>query len=200
MVLADICGNRTKCELEGALKEMLRQKPLDQIRVRELTELCGIRRQSFYYHFTDIYELFSWSIQQERTALCRRQEDCLTWQQALRDLLEHAERNRAYYQAVLKNQGRTGLRDLLQAAVSQLLEKTLAYYRKRCGAPPDEAEEQAQLACWETILLALLEGWLCGDLEQTPEEVIALMEKSVQQSAVGAAWQNLPHWGDRNKK
>lgn len=196
MVLADIYGNRTKCELESALKELLRHKPLDQIRVRELTELCGIRRQSFYYHFTDIYELFSWSIQQERTALCRRQEGCLTWQQALRDLLEHAERNRAYYQAVLKNRGRPGLRELFQAAVSQLLGKTLTYYQRRCGTPPDEAAEQAQFACWETILLALLEGWLCGDLEQAPEEVIALMEKVVQQSTVGAAWQNLPQWRD----
>lgn len=69
MVLADTYGNRTKYELKGALKEMLRQKPLDQIRVWERTELCGIRRQSFYYHFTDIYELFSWSVRQERTAL-----------------------------------------------------------------------------------------------------------------------------------
>lgn len=191
----DICGNRTKYELDGALKKLLRQKPLDQIRVRELTELCGIRRQSFYYHFTDVYALFSWSIQREREALCRRQDGCLTWQQALRDLLEHTAKDRAYYEAVLKNRGRAEFRQLFQGAVSQLLEKTLTYYQLRCGAPRDEAAEQAQLRCWETILLALLESWLCGDLDQTPEEVVALMERSVQQSTAGALWQSFPHWG-----
>lgn len=40
--------NRTKSQLELALRTLLREKPLSQIRVRELTEMCGIRRQSFY--------------------------------------------------------------------------------------------------------------------------------------------------------
>ena len=55
--------NRTKSQLDLALRTLLKEKSLDQIRVRELTELCGIRRQSFYYHFADVYELFSgrWS-------------------------------------------------------------------------------------------------------------------------------------------
>ena len=44
---ADAAENRTKQRLSRALKELLRKKPLDQIRVRELTELCGLRRQSF---------------------------------------------------------------------------------------------------------------------------------------------------------
>lgn len=75
--------NRTRKGLDAALRELLKQKPLDQIRVRELTELCGLRRQSFYYHFEDVYELFRWSIQRERELLLRRQEECLTWRQAL---------------------------------------------------------------------------------------------------------------------
>ena len=40
--------NRTRRELSAALRELLRQRPLDQLRVRELTERCGLRRQSFY--------------------------------------------------------------------------------------------------------------------------------------------------------
>ena len=63
---ADAAENRTKQRLSRALKELLRKKPLDQIRVRELTELCGLRRQSFYYHFKDVYDLFDWSVRQER--------------------------------------------------------------------------------------------------------------------------------------
>ena len=39
----------------AALVQHLRQRPLDQLRVRELTERCGLRRQSFYYHFKDVY-------------------------------------------------------------------------------------------------------------------------------------------------
>ena len=42
---------RTKIAMEAAMQELLREKPLEQIRVRELADRCGIRRQSFYYHF-----------------------------------------------------------------------------------------------------------------------------------------------------
>ena len=70
--------DRTKSQLDLALRTLLREKAPDQIRVRELTELCGIRRQSFYYHFTDVYDLFAWSVEQERAALAPRQANCLT--------------------------------------------------------------------------------------------------------------------------
>lgn len=65
---ADAAENRTKQRLSRALKELLRKKPLDQIRVRELTELCGLRRQSFYYHFKDVYDC--------STGLCVRSGSC----------------------------------------------------------------------------------------------------------------------------
>ena len=45
---------RTRQELDSALRKLLKRRPLEQLRIRELTELCGLRRQSFYYHFKDI--------------------------------------------------------------------------------------------------------------------------------------------------
>lgn len=193
----DLFGNRTKHSLDNALRELLTRKSLDQIRVRELTDLCAIRRQSFYYHFTDVHALFDWSLQQERTRLCRRQENCLTWQQALLDLLAYTAKHQGYYLALLESRGRAGLREVMGDAVRQPLERTLAYYRQRCGAPRDPAAEQLRLACWETILLALLEGWLCGDLERSPEEVVGLMESAAQKELIGAAWQSVPQWEAR---
>ena len=67
--------NRTRQELSAALRALLRQKPLDQLRVRELTEMYGLRRQSFYYHFTDIYDLFAWCLSRERALLLDRLEE-----------------------------------------------------------------------------------------------------------------------------
>lgn len=184
--------NRTKKALDGALRRLLTQKPLDQIRIRELTELCAIRRQSFYYHFTDVYQLFDWSLAQERTALLRRQERCLTWQQATEDLLAHTWENRSLYLALLDTRGREGLRQVLGDAINSFLEKALEYYRRRGGTPPDPAAEEARLLCWQTLLLALVEDWLRGELRQPPETVIDLLERDLRTGAVGAAWQNLP--------
>lgn len=181
--------NRTRRALEEALWELLKRKPLDQLRVREVTELCGLRRQSFYYHFKDVYDLFDWSVRRERALLLARQENCLTWRQAVGDLLERIAGQRAFYQAVLRERGRTGLRELLPLA--GMLERSLAYYRSRCGISPDPAAERTQLQSWETVLLSVLESWTGGELELEPGALLDQMERSVEQSAAGAAWQAL---------
>ena len=47
----------TKQRLYQALITLLQQKSLREITVRELTELAGISRGTFYFHYTDIYAL-----------------------------------------------------------------------------------------------------------------------------------------------
>lgn len=182
---------RTKKDLADALRQLLAKKPLDQIRVREVTELCGIRRQSFYYHFTDVGQLFDWALEQERAGLTARQEKCLTWQQAVADLLAYTAENRAFYLSVLKNRGRAGLRQVLGGAVENFLRSALTYYQERSGTPPNPAAEQARLLWWRTMVLTLLEDWLGGNLCQPPEEVIDLLEQDLRDGMAGAAWRSL---------
>lgn len=184
--------NRTKCSLDSALRTLLAKKPLDQIRVREVTDLCAIRRQSFYYHFPDVYALYDWSLERESAALCRLQEDCLTWQQALGTLLGHMTEQQPYYLALLELRGQEGLARVLDPALDRLLAETVDYYRRRCGVPAKE--DPAGPVYWKTVLLALLEGWLRGGLAQPPEELIRRLEVSVQRETLGAAWQNMARW------
>ncbi len=131
--------NRTRQGLDAALRALLREKPLDQIRVRELTERCGLRRQSFYYHFKDVYDLFAWSGQRERALLLERAAECLTWQQALLVLLARMAEERVFYRAVLDRDGQEGLGELIP--LEQVLEAVQTYYRERCGAPADAGAE-----------------------------------------------------------
>ena len=44
----------TKNQIMNALAALLRTKRLDDITVTELVERCGISRQAFYYHFSDL--------------------------------------------------------------------------------------------------------------------------------------------------
>lgn len=186
--------NRTKSQLDLALRTLLREKAPDQIRVRELTELCGIRRQSFYYHFTDVYDLLAWSVEQEGAALAARQESCLTWQQAFQDLLRCVSGNREYCLAVRKALGRPGLQRMFGGAIARLLEQTSVYYRRRCGEEdlPPSPEQNAYASA---VFLSLLDSWLCGDLPQSPEALTAQVEETVRREMMGTVWHNFPRWG-----
>lgn len=53
-------SKQTKQMLADSLFRLLEKKPLDKIRISDLTDDCGVNRQTFYYHFHDIYELVEW--------------------------------------------------------------------------------------------------------------------------------------------
>lgn len=188
--------NRTRQGLDAALRALLRDRPLDQLRVRELTEHCGLRRQSFYYHFKDVYDLFAWSIQRERALLLERWEECLTWQQALLDLMDRAAGERAFYRAVLDQEGPEGLRGMIP--LDRTLEVVQRYYRDRAGMPPDPETEERELRRDGTVLLALLESWIRGGLALTAEELVNALEQTVARSTAGTVWQTLRERGEWN--
>ena len=53
-------GTRTKYRLAEAMKECMKTTPVDNITVTQLTELCGVTRQTFYRNFIDKYDLINW--------------------------------------------------------------------------------------------------------------------------------------------
>lgn len=46
--------NFTKQAIKQSFVKLLNQKPVSQITVKDIVEDCGINRNSFYYHFSDI--------------------------------------------------------------------------------------------------------------------------------------------------
>lgn len=52
--------NNTKLKIARALRELMSQRPLAKITVQDLMEGAQMKRQSFYYHFQDIYDVLFW--------------------------------------------------------------------------------------------------------------------------------------------
>jgi len=48
---------RTKAMLRGALTELLKTKPVNEISVTELTRLADVNRGTFYGHYKDIFDM-----------------------------------------------------------------------------------------------------------------------------------------------
>lgn len=53
---------RTKREILSALTKLMEQKSIDEITVREITDLAGINRGTFYLHYVDKYDLMEKSV------------------------------------------------------------------------------------------------------------------------------------------
>ena len=47
----------TKKRLKEALLTLLQKKPVNEISVTELSELADVNRGTFYFHYTDVYDI-----------------------------------------------------------------------------------------------------------------------------------------------
>jgi len=71
----------TKKALADALKKMMVIKPIDRITVNDLVETCGVSRQTFYYHFDDVYDLLEWVFEEDANANLPKEVVYDNWKQ-----------------------------------------------------------------------------------------------------------------------
>ena len=55
-------AEQMKYRLADAMKQCMAKMPIERITVRQLVELSGTTRQTFYRHFQDKYDLINWNL------------------------------------------------------------------------------------------------------------------------------------------
>lgn len=84
----------TKDMLAGSLKELLTRRSLDKITVKDIVENCGVNRQTFYYHFHDIYDLMEWILRNAADRLMHEQMDYSDWTVGVQTLMQYLQQDR----------------------------------------------------------------------------------------------------------
>lgn len=67
--------NFTEEAIKKSFLELINQKPINKITVKEISESCGINRNSFYYHFSDIPSLLEKILTEEAERLIQSQSE-----------------------------------------------------------------------------------------------------------------------------
>lgn len=154
--------SETTCQaISGALKQLMTQKPLERITVAEIMDTCGMRRQHFYYYFTDIYDLLRWTFDKEALELLQQQQGVSPWQNGFLHLFQYINQNRAVCLCALDSLGKESLKRLLEADVSSIVDRA--------------------------VRQTAVESWLRGELTQTPEELTRRIDMMFQDYIRGVA-------------
>lgn len=103
----------TKNALADSLKKLMTQKPINKISIREITDDCGFKRLTFYYHFEDIYDLLKWTLRRELLVPLEKSGAFSTWQESGLYLLEYLKSNKTLALSVLDSVGRETLKNLI---------------------------------------------------------------------------------------
>ena len=181
--------SQTKHALAAALKELMKQKPLEKITIQDITQKCGIRRQNFYYHFADVYDLLQYMFDEEAMSLLKKHEGIQFWQDDLLQLFHYIEANREVCLCALNSLGREHLKRFFEADIYADIKSTVEQIGKEIGAITEHicTEDIDMMTHFYVIALTgMLESWLLGEIDRSPEELVAFFDRFLQDHINGS--------------
>lgn len=96
-------SNITKKALAESLKELGSAKILDKITVADITDHCGVNRQTFYYHFNDKYELLAWIYTQELVIPLTKDLTFDNWGDKIIELFSYMKKRKQFFMNTIKS-------------------------------------------------------------------------------------------------
>jgi probable dihydroxyacetone kinase regulator len=168
----------TKKALAASLKKLLTQKTLGKITVIDIAKDCGVNRQTFYYHFHDIYDLVEWTFLNEAAHALGSSKTYETWQQGFLKIFNYILENKALIKNLYHSAGREPLVRYLYRETHHLL---MDVVREKAGGLPVREGELAFIAHFYKYAFAgILLEWVRAGMMQEPADVIEKLSVLIQ--------------------
>lgn len=155
----------TKKLITEAALRLAEKKPLNKITVRDITGECGITRNTFYYYFHDIYDVFITYIENRMTEIYENSSD----ETALFDFMELAAEYKKVWVNCYKTVGHERLSKFAGEKIRSLIIKTFDA-EGYLGKIP-EADLDIICTFYEEALFGLLMRWLQDKMSDDPERM-----------------------------
>ena len=172
---------RTQRQLRLALAQLMRQKPVQKITVRELADLVDINRATFHLHYRDVFDLLRQTeddlAQDFNRIIAEHQRDLSqgTLRSLLQDLFCNIQENADLIQVLLGENGDISF-------VNRLKE----FVRTVCLSHYTSVRQQANSAHFEYSFsymvsgcIGLFQRWLDVRMQESCDEMAALTEQLI---------------------
>lgn len=160
----------TKLALANALKKLLQKKFLDDITVKELVEECEVNRQTFYYHFQDIYDLLLWVFTTEAEAVIADNKHAGTWREGFLNTFRYVKENRGMILHIFRSNGREHLDRYLYSMVQQFLADVLEENDKGLNVSDEDKAFIADF--FKYAFVGIMLDWISSDMKEDPETIV----------------------------
>ena len=115
----------TQTIISDMLLELARGRDIDKITVKDIAESCGITRQTFYYHFHDILDVFEWSMEEQLREMMEKSLLMDQPRDAIRMLLEMARERAAIVNRLMQSEYRNPMERVFVAALQRYFKEMI---------------------------------------------------------------------------
>ena len=159
--------NRTKEMLAESLMKLLARRTLDKITIQDIVDDCGYNRQTFYYHFHDIYDLIDWIFAAQTQELIEKCRACGSLDVGVEAVTAYMRGNRRLILNILRSVNGEKLLDNLYRSAQSIV---LSALENHPGVQELSTEYRELVAeAFKYALAGLLIDWMRAGI---PEDLV----------------------------
>lgn len=167
----------TKRAISASLKNLLKGKKLNKITVQEIADDCGINRQTFYYHFQDIYDLVEWTCIEDTEKVLKENRTYETWQEGFLAVFDLAKKDKVFIDNIYRSVSLEMLEQYLYRLVYPLVKNVVDEKAKGYSVRDEDKKYIADF--YKYAFVGVLLEWVRRDMKESPEDVVDRVSKIV---------------------
>ncbi len=172
----------TKESLAAALKQMMNVKPIDKITVKDLVEICGVNRQTFYYHFDDVYDLLEWVFEQDANRVLPQKVVFEHWRDDVMFFMQYLQDNSSFTLNVYNSNSRLYMLRYLESKLSDCIRSFAVIVSEDMNI--DRQDFEFVVEFYAKIAIGFIASWMDLGMvlppEITKERILRVMDDSVE--------------------
>lgn len=167
-------ANFTKQAIKLTFFQLIDKYPLAKISVKDITDACGINRNSFYYHYQDLPALIEEIMKETFEALLEKYPDITSLDDLFKDIAFYAISNKRailhIFNSVKRDAFEGYLSNLCEYAVERYIDTAFDKVKETTGQLISENDEKIIIKFVKCELMGMSLEWLNMGM---PEEAIA---------------------------
>ena len=160
----------TKKAITLAFIRLAAKMPIEKISVAKITDECGISRNTFYYHYRDVYALVEDIVYTKSAKLFDLDRYDGSMEDALRFAAGYVKKNRRFIRNIYDSVGRS----TLEAYLSDISKDALLRFVTNACDGRQLSDEAISAVCelCRSFLCAMALDWIGGDQAVDPLETV----------------------------
>ena len=164
-----------KDNIAEAARRLLMENNVKKLTVKDIVEECQITRQTFYYHFQDVYDLVEWICIQDTEKVLQENRTYATWKEGFLSVFELAKQDKIFIDNIYHSVSLELLEQYLYRLVYPLLKNVVD--EKSCGWTISDEEKKYIADFYKYAFVGVLLEWIRDDMREQPEEIVERVGK-----------------------
>lgn len=146
--------------------DLLHTKPFDKITVRDIVEACEINRNTFYYHYSDIYDLLEEVFTKKINEMIESHQGGTSWITAFLKLANEAYEHKKMIYNICSSRSYEYLENYMYRACNQICIEVVRNIAADMEVPEEDIEFIASF--YEFGFVGVLSEWFKTGMREDP--------------------------------